>query len=137
MLAIFPPGGAREDCTIIRALSAVLNRPLPYDTLAEVRRRLVEVNDVFAHRDELLHNPWGPFGRAGAFEAAPFVPTVANFYTNDPISRETETMASCVAELRTWELKGTHGRVLGRIADRKRNRLDSHHEDTTRIPLTY
>src|SRR3546814_14569634 len=70
------------------------NRPLPYDTLAEVRRRLVEVNDVFAHRDELLHNPWGPFGRAGAFEAAPFVPTVANFYMNDPISRASEDRKS-------------------------------------------
>ena len=32
-----PPGEAREDWAILRAFSAVLGTPLPYDTLAAVR----------------------------------------------------------------------------------------------------
>src|SRR3546814_20434227 len=83
MRAIFPPGGAREDWTNIRALSAVLNRPLPYDTRAEHRRRLVEVNDVFSHRDQRLHKPLGPYGQAGAFEAAPVDPHITDVNKHD------------------------------------------------------
>jgi len=96
--AIFPPGEAREDWTIIRALSAVLGTPLPYDSLDEVRQRLVGTNDVFAHRDELLRNPWGDFGAVGETQQAVFASPVTNFYMTDPISRASETMARCTAE---------------------------------------
>ncbi|MFN4089469.1 MAG: molybdopterin-dependent oxidoreductase, partial [Alphaproteobacteria bacterium] len=107
--AIFPPGQAREDWTILRALSAVLGKPLPYDSLEEVRRRLAGANDVFSRRDELLRNPWGGFGGAGALGAQPFVSPVANFYMTDPISRASETMARCTAEFQKRELTGTDG----------------------------
>jgi len=107
--AIFPPGEAREDWTIVRALSGVLGAPLPYDNLDQVRQRLVEVNDVFAHRDELLRNPWGDFGTAGAMQASAFASPVTNFYMTDPISRASETMARCTAEFQNRELTGTDG----------------------------
>ena len=107
--AIFPPGEAREDWTIVRALSGVLGAPLPYDNLEEVRQRLVEVNDVFAHRDELLRNPWGDFGTAGSTQSSAFVSPVTNFYMTDPISRASETMARCTAEFQNRELTGTDG----------------------------
>ena len=35
--AVYPPGDAREDWTILRALSERLGKTLPYDTLAQVR----------------------------------------------------------------------------------------------------
>mmetsp|Transcript_23909 Transcript_23909/g.16886 ORF Transcript_23909/g.16886 Transcript_23909/m.16886 type:complete len:106 (+) Transcript_23909:1714-2031(+) len=38
--AISPPGYAREDWMVLRALSEVLGTPLPYDSLDEVRTRL-------------------------------------------------------------------------------------------------
>ena len=107
--AIFPPGEAREDWTIVRALSGVLGAPLPYDNLDQVRQRLVEVNDVFAHRDELLRNPWGDFGTAGAMQSSAFASPVTNFYMTDPISRASETMARCTAEFQNRELTGTDG----------------------------
>src|SRR6185437_8397115 len=42
--AVFPPGDAREDWTILRALSDVLGRKLPYDSLGQVRRALLAAN---------------------------------------------------------------------------------------------
>ena len=36
-LAVLPPGDAREDWTILRALSQVLGHPLPFDNLSELR----------------------------------------------------------------------------------------------------
>ncbi|HKW53949.1 MAG TPA: NADH-quinone oxidoreductase subunit NuoG, partial [Stellaceae bacterium] len=38
--AVFPPGDAREDWAILRALSDALGRKLPYDSLAQLRKRL-------------------------------------------------------------------------------------------------
>src|SRR6266481_5434876 len=38
--AAFPPGEAREDWAIIRALSDVLGRKLPYDSLFALRQAL-------------------------------------------------------------------------------------------------
>jgi len=67
------------------------------------------VNDVFAHRDELLRNPWGDFGTAGAMQASAFASPVTNFYMTDPISRASETMARCTAEFQNRELTGTDG----------------------------
>ena len=40
--ASFPPGEAREDWAILRALSDVLGRKLPYDSLAQLRQTLVQ-----------------------------------------------------------------------------------------------
>src|ERR671933_626703 len=43
----FPPGDAREDWAILRALSDVLGVRLPYDSLAELRRALVEAHPEY------------------------------------------------------------------------------------------
>lgn len=43
LAAVTPPGLARDDWKIIRALSEVVGAKLPYDTLEEVRFRLEEV----------------------------------------------------------------------------------------------
>jgi NADH-quinone oxidoreductase subunit G len=98
-LAVFPPGDAREDWKILRAASARIGKPLPYDTLAEVRRRLVEVNPRFADLDAKPVERWGAFGAAGRLDAAPFAPMIENFYMTDPISRASDTMAACVEEI--------------------------------------
>ena len=108
--ASFPPGEAREDWAIVRALSGVLGKTLPYDTLVEVRQRLVEANPVFAEVDERVPAQWGSFGVAGQMSSAPFETPIANFYMTDPISRASETMARCTLELLQSAGKtGTHG----------------------------
>ena len=100
-LALFPPGEAREDWKIIRAFSAMIDKPLPYDTLPAVRARLAAVNPVFERRDHLprfgCSDLTAPSGDATALTSAPFVPAIAIYYMTDPISRASATMAACTA----------------------------------------
>ena len=99
-MAVYPPGEAREDWKILRALSAGLGKTLPYDTLEQLRTRLEQVNPVFGHVGYLprfgCSDPTGPAGGEGSLTDAPFVPAVANYYMTDPISRASPTMAACV-----------------------------------------
>lgn len=94
-LAAFPLGEAREDWKILRALSAELGQTLPYDTLAQLRQRMVALNPVFGTLDRLVPASWGPFGTEGAVADAHFTSPVENFYMTDPISRASQTMADC------------------------------------------
>jgi NADH-quinone oxidoreductase subunit G len=98
-MAVFPPGDARADWTILRAFSAVVGKTLPYNSLAELRARLEQVNPVFARIGILPRfgatDPTPPAGDPAALGTAPFTPTVPNYYQTDPISRASPTMAEC------------------------------------------
>jgi NADH-quinone oxidoreductase subunit G len=110
-LAAFPPGDAREDWTIIRALSEALDKRLPYDHVSQLRRRLFELSPRFQRLGAVEPAPWGEFGTAGAVDSAPFASPITNFYMTDPISRASETMAECTETYvrGTQEKTGTHG----------------------------
>jgi NADH-quinone oxidoreductase subunit G len=95
--ACYPPGDAREDWAILRALSERLGKTLPYDNFDQVRARLVAVNRSFAALDHQSAGAWGEFGNAGPLGEAPFVSPITNFYMTCPISRASKTMAECVA----------------------------------------
>jgi NADH-quinone oxidoreductase subunit G len=95
--AVYPPGDAREDWAILRALSDALGKTLPYDTIDQVRARLVAVNRSFAAIDQQAAGAWGPFGAAGPLADAPFISQIANFYMTCPISRASKVMADCMA----------------------------------------
>jgi NADH-quinone oxidoreductase subunit G len=97
MRANYPPGDAREDWAILRALSERLGKTLPYDTLDQVRARLVAVNRSFAALEQQTVGSWGSIGEAGSVGDAPFVSPIANFYMTCPISRASRTMAECIA----------------------------------------
>ncbi len=109
--AVFPPGDAREDWTVFRALSAVLSKTLPYDNLKQLRARMAKANSVFAAYDKVVPAEWKTFGAAGAIAATPFDYPVKNYYMTDPISRASRTMAQCTEEfvLGTKQKTGTHG----------------------------
>jgi NADH-quinone oxidoreductase subunit G len=97
-LAVFPPGDAREDWTIIRALSDALGHTLPYDTQAGVRTCLTAKSPVFSAIDRIVPAKWGAFGaEGGPIDPAPFKSGIANFYMTDPISRCSHIMAECTA----------------------------------------
>ncbi len=100
-LAVFPPGEAREDWKIVRALSAALGKPLPYDTLAAVRARMAEIAPHLDRLDAVTPAAWGSFGADRKLNRAPFASPVANFYMTDPISRASPTMAACTAAFAT------------------------------------
>ena len=110
--AVFPPGDAREDWAILRALSDALGRKLPYDSLAQLRKRMAAARPVFASIDEIVPAPWGGFGREGPLEAKPFAYPIGDFYRTDPVSRASPTMADCAAALKAAagsQKTGTHG----------------------------
>jgi len=95
--ACYPPGDAREDWAILRALSGHLGKTLPYDTIDQVRSRLIAVNKSFAALDQQSAGAWGDFGKAGQVGDAPFASPITNFYMTCPISRASRTMAECMA----------------------------------------
>jgi NADH-quinone oxidoreductase subunit G len=111
-LASTPPGEAREDWKIVRALSEAGGKTLPYDTLGGLRQALVRAHPTFARpgRPEPARlAAWGV--AAGTPSPAPFVHPIANFYMTDPISRASATMAECTAALLGGGARGTgtHG----------------------------
>jgi len=96
-LASHGPGDAREDWKILRALSERLGKRLPYDSLGQLRQRMIAVNPVFAHIDDIVPAVWGVFGFLGNSSGEPFRYPVTNYYMTDPISRASPTMAACTA----------------------------------------
>jgi NADH-quinone oxidoreductase subunit G len=100
--AVFPPGAAKEDWAIIRALSLLVGKPLPYNTLAGVRERLEAVAPHFAQEGAVVAAPMSkdaPVFDANALSDAPLQEFVANFYMTDAISRASKTMAQCTREI--------------------------------------
>jgi NADH-quinone oxidoreductase subunit G len=99
--ANFPPGDAREDWAILRALSDVLGHRLPFDQLRSLRGSLYAAYPHFAKLDEI--GVAAPFdtGKLAAhetsFNSAPFVPAVADFYLTNPVARASAVMAECSA----------------------------------------
>jgi NADH-quinone oxidoreductase subunit G len=110
-LAVFPPGDAREDWAIIRALSDTLGHTLPYDSLKAIRGRMVDINDVFMTLDDAVPAAWGEFGEKGNVSSEPFICPIDNFYMTDAIGRASVTMAQCADEFlgSTEERTGTDG----------------------------
>lgn len=98
-LAVYPPAEAREDWKILRAFSAYVGCPLPYDDIDTLRARLEQVNPAFARIDTLPRLRAGdrgaPAGDPDRLLADPFTPWIANYYQTDPISRASPTMAEC------------------------------------------
>lgn len=95
--AVSAPGEAREDWKILRALSAELGKPLPYDNLYQLRQRLAKEFPQFGNIDTIQAAVWKPFAKAGTVTAEPFRSPVQNFYFTNVISRASLTMAKCIA----------------------------------------
>ncbi len=108
LLAVYPPGEAREDWKILRAFSEMVGHTLPYDTIDAVRERLEQVNPVFGRIGFLPRfgcaDQSGPRGDPNALSDAPFEPAIRNYYQTDPISRASPTMAACTATFATTPL---------------------------------
>jgi NADH-quinone oxidoreductase subunit G len=103
--ANFPPGDAREDWTILRALSAVLGKTLPFDSLHALRAKLTAQCPHFAKVDAILPGEAADIEKlaaveAGAPSAAPFVSPVTDFYMTNSIARASAVMAECSALVR-------------------------------------
>ncbi|XP_057665666.1 NADH-ubiquinone oxidoreductase 75 kDa subunit, mitochondrial [Diorhabda carinulata] len=106
LVAVTPPGRAREDWKIIRALSEILGVKLPYDNLNEIRDRLEEVAphltryghvegaNYFSQATQLAKNTKTTFDQESPLDVK--IKELQDYYMTDSISRASPTMAKCV-----------------------------------------
>jgi NADH-quinone oxidoreductase subunit G len=97
--ANFPPGEAREDWAIIRALSGVVGKRLPYDSLQALRQALFKAVPHLMRVDRIeignADDVKALAGKGGSVEKAPFKSSVEDFYLTNPIARASAVMAEC------------------------------------------
>ncbi|MDO5613198.1 MAG: NADH-quinone oxidoreductase subunit NuoG [Paracoccus sp. (in: a-proteobacteria)] len=86
MRANFPPGQAKENWAILRALSAELDATLPWDSLAALRRALIEAVPHLAQVDQVAENDWQPLTRFDLGRAG-FRYAIKDFYLTNAIAR--------------------------------------------------
>jgi len=95
--AVFPPGDAREDWAILRAMSDVLGHRLPFDTLDALRAAMAaEVPALGA--EGLAGYAWQP-PKLATVASGPVGYPIKDFYLTNPIARASDTMQRCSAEL--------------------------------------
>jgi NADH-quinone oxidoreductase subunit G len=99
--AVFPPGDAREDWSVLRALSEPLGARLPFDSLSQLRAALGAAYPFLVRFDAAPPADAGVFSGiaelGGALDKGPFVSPVADFYLTNPIARASRVMAECSA----------------------------------------
>ena len=99
--AVFPPGDAREDWSILRALSDPLGVRLPYDSLTQLRATLAAAYPELVRFDAVASaDPAALTGLStvvGTVDKAPFGSSVHDFYLTNPIARASRVMAECSA----------------------------------------
>lgn len=99
--AAFPPGDAREDWAILRALSDVLGHTLPFDNLGGLRSTLYKAHPDLAMIDQIPASSAASIvalaQKGGSVDAAPFKSVVKDFYFTNPIARASAVMAECSA----------------------------------------
>nr|CAD6612808.1 NADH-quinone oxidoreductase subunit G [Rhizobium sp. TCK] len=97
----FPPGEAREDWAIIRALSDVLGKKLPFDSLPALRAQLYAAYPHFADLDEIAPGHVADVAtlgqKAGEMSKSAFASPIKDFYLTNPIARASAVMAECSA----------------------------------------
>ena len=97
----FAPGEAREDWAIIRALSDVVGKKLPFDSLGALRKQLYAAHPHFADVDAIAAGNGEDIvnlaKKAGKMASSGFTPAVKDFYLTNPIARASAVMAECSA----------------------------------------
>ncbi|WP_299814209.1 NADH-quinone oxidoreductase subunit NuoG [uncultured Jannaschia sp.] len=89
----FAPGEAKENWAILRALSAEIGFQLPFDSLAELRRALVEEAPQLTELDAVPVNGFAPADPLPDLGDGAFGLAVRDFYLTNPIARASVLMA--------------------------------------------
>ena len=98
--AAFPPGDAKENWAVLRALSANLGQPLAYDSLAQLRQAMVAAVPHLAQVDQVVANEWRPLP-VKALKKGKFRNAVADFYLTNPIARASALMGEMSANAKS------------------------------------
>ncbi len=97
--ASFPPGDAKEDWAILRALSDKLGKALLFDTIEQLRAKMFEAAPHLAELGAIA-----PADTAGIEtlakrkrkpRKAPFENSINDFYMTNPIARASKVMNTC------------------------------------------
>jgi NADH-quinone oxidoreductase subunit G len=101
MRATFPPGDAREDWAILRALSETLGRTLPWNSLSDLRAAIYGVAPQLGRLDHVMRTIPDDLSQlaeaGGELSHEPFRSPVADFYLTNPIARASRIMGECSA----------------------------------------
>jgi NADH-quinone oxidoreductase subunit G len=99
--AVFPPGDAKEDWAIIRALSGAMGKPLPFNSLTQLRAAIYAEFPHLARVDQIAAGSVADVAKlakaAIKTKSAPFGSAVADFYLSNPIARASAVMGECAA----------------------------------------
>jgi NADH-quinone oxidoreductase subunit G len=95
--AAFPPGEAREDWAILRAISELADKALPFDRFDQLRARMIKEYPQLG-RDGLVDLPWAP-PRLDAKASGPIRYPITDFFLTNAICRNSPTMQRCSEEL--------------------------------------
>ncbi len=95
--AVFPPGDAREDWTILRAVSGLLGAPLPFDTFEQLRAAMIADHPQLG-TEGLLKLKWAP-PKVDSKASGPVSYSIEDFYLTNAIARSSPTMHRCSNEI--------------------------------------
>ncbi len=99
--ASFPPGDAKEDWAILRALSDVLKNKLPYDSLPALRQALYKAHPHVMRVGQIAPGDAADIqklaGLGGTVDKAPFSSAIDDYYFTNAIARCSAVMAECSA----------------------------------------
>lgn len=97
--AAFPPGDAREDWAIVRALSEAVGKKLSFDSLAQLRQAMFKAVPHLMRIDQIdaadAAGVKALAARGGSVEKGAFKSPVEDFYLTNPIARASAVMAEC------------------------------------------
>ncbi|WP_411290113.1 NADH-quinone oxidoreductase subunit NuoG [Sphingorhabdus sp.] len=96
--AVFPPGDAREDWAIFRALSDVLGKRLPFDNIEQLRAHMTLAVPALGV-EGLADYGWSAPSLSSSVSGKIADYPIKDFYLTNAICRASETMQKCSAEL--------------------------------------
>jgi NADH-quinone oxidoreductase subunit G len=106
--ASFPPGNAKEDWKILRALSDILNKPLKFNTIEQLRSKMFEFNPALQRIDQL------PSIDVNALdvENVEVIDSKVNYlpidyYHSNEIAKSSKTMLECKIARQSLQKTGT------------------------------
>jgi NADH dehydrogenase (ubiquinone) Fe-S protein 1 len=107
--AVPSPNGSREDWKIIRALSEVVGKTLPYDDVDQLRSRMRQISPTLVSLDlERTSDNVASLGLshlltyADGDSSSPLVLPIKDFYLTNSIARASSTMAKCSQVRKTF-----------------------------------
>ncbi|TAD80720.1 MAG: NADH-quinone oxidoreductase subunit G, partial [Sphingomonadales bacterium] len=97
--AVFAPGDAREDWTILRALADALGVTVGFDSFSELQAKMIAAVPAFAEEGLADYGSLPKADSGAKFEGELAGYPIKDFYLTNPIARASEVMQRCSDEL--------------------------------------